>query len=551
MRLALTFTFALLTSLLLHAQTDDGMTPKKHFDAKNYKLALRGYLEQHKKTPEDVEVNHKIAQCYLLSNMDKTKAIPYIEFVTKQPKFAPDAYFDLGRAYHYALRYDDAITAYNRFIAAMEKKPREMEYAKRQIEMVNNARELTKKPLKVSFENMGKKINSEFADYYPFMPENGSFIVFTTRRKGNTGGVMDFDGYYTSEIYISEFKNATWTKAKNIGVKLNTIYDEQAVGLSPDGKYMMVYIDHEDTYGDLYLSKWEKSGFQLAEDVGSNVNTKDVESAGFVNSEGTIMFFASYRKGGQGGSDIWMTRRLPNGEWGIAENLGGVINTKYDEDFPILASDGKTLYFASEGHNSMGGFDIFKTVYDSSKATWSKPVNLGYPINDPTDNMNICIMNNGREAYVSAYRPDSQGDLDIYRVIFEEVEAKKSVVKLKVHAGDTAKPNVNAKITVNMLPTNNLYGTYKTRKTGDAAVVLEAGKYSIKIEADGFKSATKEIFVDNRKAVTEQIPFLVQLEPIAVPKDDKKKPAPGTPAKPGAAPADKKKSAPANAPKKG
>jgi tetratricopeptide (TPR) repeat protein len=520
---ALLFFFSVLPFEII-AQVDPIAEGKKNFDSRNYKVALRYYLDAYKANQNDLDINSKIAQCYLNSNIDKSKALPYIEFVTKQAKFEPENLFFLGKAYHHSLKFDEAIAAYQRYIAAMEKKEKEIKAAQREIEICNNAKSIVKNPLNVSFENAGRKVNSEFADYYPFTPGNGSLIVFTTRRKGNTGGVIDMDGYYTSEIYISEFKNASWSKSKNIGVKLNTDYDEEAVGLSNDGKNLIVYIDHEDTYGDLYLSKWEKSGYQLAVDVGPTVNTNKLETAGFTNSDNSILLFSTFKSGGNGGSDIWMAKKLPNGEWGIAENLGTEINTPYDEDFPIISDDGKTLHFASNGHNTMGGFDVFTSTWDETSGKWSTPKNLGYPINDTYDNMVVSFLDNGREAYLSTFRNDSYGDLDIYMVTFNNVEPKQSVLQVKAFSGDTSKVNPGVKLTVNALPGNSNYGSYKTKKNGTAAVVLDAGKYSITAEANGFKTVTKEIAVDNKRVFTEKIPFQIIMEGTATaePKKDSK-----------------------------
>lgn len=495
---------------------------KKQFQSRNYKTALKGFLSRYKSESSNPELNVLIAQCYMNANLDKSKAISYIEFATNQPQVQPEWWFELGRAYHFNKRFDDAITSFEKYIAVVGKKEKEIKKARRMIEICKNAKELTAKPLNLTFENLGKKINSEFADYYPLLPNNGSMLIFTTRRKGNTGGVLDPDGFYTSEIYYSENKSGSWTKAKNIGVKLNTEYDEEAVGLSPEGKNLMVYIDHEDNYGDLFLSKWDKKSYQLAEDVGASINTNKVETAGMTNEDGTVLFFATYKAGGRGGSDIWLSRKLPNGEWGTPENLGDEINTEYNEDFPFIDADGKTLYFASDGWKTIGGYDVFKTVFDSSSGKWSEPQNLGYPLNDMEDNLVVSFLKNRRYAYVSAFRADGNGDLDIYRVVNNNYEAKKSVITLRVTGGDTATVVSAAKITVKAAPADNVYGEYKTRKNGKTAVVLEGGKYTLVIEAKGYKPSSREITVDNLSLVTEKIAMNVTLEPDGTALPEKK-----------------------------
>lgn len=498
----------------LQQETEDQVADdaKKQFQSKNYKIALKGFLSRYKTEATNAELNAQIGQCYLNANLDKSKALSYLEFATSQTQPQADWWFDLGRAYHFNKRFDEAISTFEKYINIVGKKEKEVKKASRMIEICRNAKELTAKPLNLTFENLGKKINSEFADYYPLLPNNGSMLIFTTRRKGNTGGVLDPDGYYTSEIYFSESKLGSWTKSKNIGVKLNTEYDEEAVGLSTDGKNLMVYIDHDDNYGDLFLSKWDKKSYQLAEDVGPSVNTSRVETAGMTNEEGTLLLFASFKAGGKGGSDLWLSRKLPSGEWGVAENLGEEINSEYNEDFPMLDSDGKTLYFASDGWKTMGGYDVFKSVYDSSAGKWSEPQNIGYPFNDTEDNLVISFLKNRRYAFVSAFRPDGVGDLDIFRVVNNNYEAKRSVIALRVTSSDTSSVVVGAKVSIKASPSDNVYGEYKTRKNGKAAIVLDGGKYTLQVEAKGFKPANREITVDNLSLLTEKIPMQIALE---------------------------------------
>jgi hypothetical protein len=258
-------------------------------------------------------------------------------------------------------------------------------------------------------------------------------------------------------------------------------------------------------------------------ECGSAINTNKLETAGSTNTEANVLLFATFKTGGLGGSDIWISRKLPTGEWGTAENLGPEINTPYNEDFPIISDDGKTLYFASEGHKSMGGFDVFKSTYDTEKGTWSIPQNLGYPINDTYNNMVVSFLDNEREAYLSTFRSDSYGDLDIYKITYNDKEAKQSVLQVKTFAGDTSKVQSGVIITVNSLPGNNEYGSYRSKKNGGAAIVLDAGKYNVIAEADGFKPYSKEVTVDNKKLYTEKMPFFIILEPLAAAKPDKSK----------------------------
>lgn len=506
--------FILGGNLLAQEKIDPVENAPKQYDAKNYKGALRSYLELIKKDDKNPEYNLRIAICMLKTNVVKATAYTYLEKYFTSDKANNEYYYDLGLAYHHALKFDEAINAYNKFIELNPKKKNEIEAAQLQITQCTNAKDIVSKPLNVTFENLGKKVNSEFADYYPFLPTNESFVVFTTRRPGTTGGVIDPDGYYTSEMYIAEWKNSAWTKAKGVNAKLNTEYDEEVVGLSADGKQMLVYIDHEDTYGDIYISEFEKSGFGLAVDLGKVINTNKVESAASISPDGSTLVYASFRSDGKGSSDLWVSKKLPDGTWGKPVNIEE-LNTPYGEDFPRITADGNSILFASQGFNSIGGFDIFKADWDSVNQKYKEPVNIGYPINTPDDNMTICFMENGRSAYISSVREDSHGDFDLYRVVFDDIPPKLSVITANIIAtADSSKNGINAEVIVNYVPTGNRQGEYKTYRNGKVAIALDAGKYELIVNCDGYKKFVKDINVDNRKKYTEVIPMTINLEPI-------------------------------------
>ena len=217
-----------------------------------------------------------------------------------------------------------------------------------------------------------------------------------------------------------------------------------------------------------------------------------------MSEDGNIIFFASKRGNGLGGTDIYMSKKLPNGQWALAQNLGKTINTPYDEDFPHMAEDGKTLYFASQGHSSMGGFDVFKSIYDEETNTWSEPQNLGYPINTSDDNMTISFTSNNRCAYVSALRDGGFGDLDIYRIRFNEEEPLISVFHGYVRSSDSLQTgNIEVQITATNLSTPNETPQVFTPiiSSGKYVMSLTPGVYSISIEGAGFAPYQEELHV--------------------------------------------------------
>jgi hypothetical protein len=457
---------------------------EEHFRHNNFIMALRVYKELYKKDKTNIDFNWKIGICYLETNINKKEAVPYLEFVCKQPKVEPEAFYDLGRAYHYANRFDDAIRMFNKY---KEKGGSKMaEKADREIEMCNNGKELVKFPVKVTFENL-KELNSEYPDYYPFTTANESFVVFTSRRKGNVGAsTLEVDGYYSSDIYMSTVKGGVFAKPKNLGSPVNGNFDEQCVGLAPDGSSMTVYIDNITDVGNIYTSKFDKNGFTRPVKCADVIN-EGFETAGSLSPDGNTFYFASDRAGSKGQTDIFMVRKLPNGNWALPQPIS-MINTKYREDFPFMASDGKTLYFASEGHSSMGGFDIFKTVYNEETGAWSAPKNLGYPINDSQDNRSISFTADNHFGYISALREGGMGDLDIYRITFDDI-SRYTVVTGKVQYTDSlSKKSINAIITITNTKTLQQVGTYTpVANTGKYVMALAPGKYDLSVDSPGCK----------------------------------------------------------------
>lgn len=468
----------------------------EHFKHGNYLMALPIYLNLLKKESGNLEYNYRVGICYLKTYGHKKDAIRFLEIATKNPNCNNDGFLYLGQAYHLAMRWDDAIKAYETYKVKADKSGKLD--ADHYISQCKSGKLLVANPVDVSFNPIGKEVNSEFPDYYPFVTSDESMLVFTSRRKGNVGATtVEMDGYYASDIYASKSLNGVFQKSKGVGPAVNGNYDEICTGLSADGKAMTVYVDNITTAGDLYLSNY-KTSFGKLEKMHENINN-GFETAGTLSPDGNIVFFSSRRDGGQGGTDIYMCRKLPaDFGWGMAINIG-VINTQYDEDFPIMSPDGKTLYFASEGFNSMGGSDLFYTVWDQETNTWSTPRNVGYPINTTGDDMTICFTENNRVAYVSSDREGGAGDLDIWRVVFNEVQQNSfTIVTGKINMPDSSASAgpMDLTIMVTNSATNEDFGSYRPNpNTGRYVLALPPGKYIISLDAPGCKPYLETVIV--------------------------------------------------------
>lgn len=466
----------------------------EHMSHANFLMALPIYKELLKKDKNNADLQYKIAICYLNTNINKTEAIKYLEFCTKDPKASSETWFKLGEAYRLSNKLDDAINAFKKY---GELEPKKKKIWEREIEICNNARNLMANPINVSFTNLGKEINSEFADYYPWVTQDESFLAFTTRRKGTTAARLEMDGYYASDVYTSKLENGNWTKAENIGTKINSSLDEQVVGIKADGSEMLVYIDHIDKFGDIYTSVKKNGAFVKYQPFPEHINKK-LEYSGSISADGNTLFFVRAESKGEQ-HDIYMCRKLPNGNWSEPYKLGEEINTAYDEDFPYLSTDGVTLYFSSQGHNTMGGYDLFKSTWNPEENTWTKAENLGYPVNTTDNDRSISLTPDNRVGYISALRPGGQGDLDIYRIKFNDVDQKLTLYLGNVTLGDSLNPP--KEYIVNILAVNSVsneeFSFATNPANGKFVMALPAGTYNITVTADGFADFNDKLTVSD------------------------------------------------------
>lgn len=492
---ALLFLLFLLEFTVLAQQFIDPRTGAEFFKNRNYSESIKEYEKLVRQEQSNPEYFHRLGISYLKTNINKSLAVQPLEKATKLSNPDNEVFFDLAYAYQLSYRFDEAIKTYKKYKSLVKDKPL-IEKTDKQIESCITAKELMKTPLGVEFVNLGSEINSEFSDYYPFVAKDESFIVFTSRRRGGTGGMIEFDGLFPSDIYIAEGINANFGKAKNIGPLINTSDDEQAVGLSDDAKTLYVYIDHIKEFGDIYSSEKKNKAFQKTEKLGAHINSTTLETSASISSDGNTIFFAANRPDGYGGLDLYMVRKLPNGEWAITQNLGAKINSKYNEDFPTLSADGQTLYFSSEGHASMGGYDVFKAIWNEEENKWSAPINIGYPLNTPDEERVISFNEDGTHAYISALRKGGFGDLDIYKVIFKESDKVQLILQLKITIFDSKKKKrIDANVQVDDSK-GEMYGSYQPNPNTEIyTIILPLGVFSLTIEAPDHKPYKEKIIV--------------------------------------------------------
>src|SRR6056297_1790470 len=384
--------------------------------------ALDYYLKAREFNPNSAELNYKIGKTCVEAKQ-KQKALEYFEKAAKlNPWVQEDLLIWLGKSRHVNYKFQEAILAFNEYMKnhpSMDENER-MEVQK-YINECRNGIELVEDTVEVEISNLGESINSKYPEYNPMILADGSRLVFTARRKYIGNPVEPSDGKYCEDVWYSDKQeDGSWSKSKRFGSPINTNGHDAISGISTDGQKMYVYKPVNKQGGDIYYSVLEGDDWQKPEDLGPPVNSEFHESKVSLSYDGKKLYLISNRpEGSEGGRDIWVCERTPWDSWGAPENLGPVINTKYDEEGVLIHPDGRTLYFCSRGHNSMGGMDIFRSRQDTN-GNWSAPENLGYPINTPDDEAFFSIAADGKYAYISSIRPDGYGDYDIYEVKYPE-----------------------------------------------------------------------------------------------------------------------------------
>lgn len=470
---------------------------------KNYYIALPLFLELQKSDSINGNLNYLVGLCYSEQRKGRKNAIPYLEKAVKSiskdykenssdERMAPIvSYKILGDEYHSHSKFESAITAYERYKNELfinkVKDDKVLKEVDRSIAMCNNAIGFIANPVKVKIENMGSNVNSMYGDYSPVLSADQQTMIFTSRRNQGVGGKVYETGKYYEDIYISTKDAKGWGVATNIGSPINTEANEASVGLSPDGQEILIYKD-DNGDGNIYSTTLDGDVWTKPVKLNSNINTKSWEPSAFISADGQSIFFVSNRAGGYGGRDIYKSEKDDKGDWGKAQNLGATINTAFEEDAPFIHPDGVTLFFSSNGHNTMGGFDIFYSTLSDDGTTWNEPINVGFPVNSPDDDVFYVVSPDKTKAYYSSFKEGGLGEKDNYMVSFPD---QKQIPLIVVKGNITDEKKMVPKgieITVTNNETGKVLGIYKPNKiTGAYLFVLAPGNnYNIKYEADGF-----------------------------------------------------------------
>ncbi len=382
-------------------------------------------------------------------------------------------------------------------------------------------------------ENLGENINSPYDDYAPAVTAGGS-LFFTSRRLNPKRLDYGDDVYRTSHI------GRDWEKPEYLSDQVNTPESQGSISISADGRTLFVALcSQPDGFGkcDIYAAEWNDKGTEWTKarnlnnpegkdlrgttivDNFDQINTTYWESQPSISNDGRVLYFVSDRPGGFGGTDIWMCRKGDDGVWGPPLNLGPDVNTKGDERTPSISFDNRTLYFASDGfpdndrEKSMGGFDLYVTRWQGQR--WSRPMNLGYPINTPSDDIYIASTLMGDTLYFASDRPGGYGKFDLYMLLSPPYPPDAVVyVSGVITDVETGQPLASTPVTVEDYGTGETIVKYSSLESGQFQFPIPAGKsYRISAEQKGyiFKS---EIFEVPELTTYRRLTKNIALDPI-------------------------------------
>lgn len=474
---------------------------EQYFSTRSYDVALPKFLAAIQAGEKDPLVHYKTAVCYQKSpeTDEQIKSIPYYEYALKNGTGMPNSlFYDLGTIYLKDENIQKAMENFSKFKEVSSKADKKlMAQADEAMQTCHNALALMSVPRNFKVTHFNSIINTKFTEYNPVVSADESAMAFTALRP-NTGKTRTGDKFI-EEIYITYNNSGAWSEPKVIPIAHD--YNVGTAGISADGQKMLIFMGGATDPGSLFQivkagDVWAKPSL-----ITPSINTpKYLESTASITPDGKTIYFASDRLGGQGGLDIYKTTMGANGTWSSPVNLGNSVNTKANEDAPFIHPDQKTLFFTSDGHNTMGGRDIFVTRMNDAK--WTSPENMGYPVNTTVNDNYFTLIADGTRAYFSSDRKGGMGGQDIYYIDLpaESANIPLTMIKGKILNAETGKPLPTKIYLIDNETDKKLDFVYDPDPvTGNYLIILPPSKnYDMVIESEGFLPYTLNINVPNQ-----------------------------------------------------
>jgi outer membrane protein OmpA-like peptidoglycan-associated protein/tetratricopeptide (TPR) repeat protein len=551
-----------------------------HFMYEEYDLALPIYLDIYKLDSANANLSYRIGVCYTFQNspFEKRKAIPYLEYavqhINKKYKEGsylekgapPDAWYYLGSAYRDAMDFDKAIAAFKKFTQTVSvHSVYYIDYVKREMQCTENAKQIINNPIPIESQNLSEAINApDDVQNCPVVSDDESVFVFTSGKKNIFSAGLGLDvsngDYKLDDIFYAKKVDGKWGEPVNITKEIGASSQHRTVPVSINSNGTELYLVRDDNDdGNIYVSYLKNDKWTKMKELNKHINTKYWESHATITKDGNTLFFTSDRPGGFGGLDVYRSDKDDKGEWGPAVNLGPTINTIYDEETPFIIGDKDKyiLYFSSQGHYSMGGFDVFySTLLPNGK--WTTPINIGYPLNTVGNDLFYVPKSDGQYMFFPL-NGNERGDIsknNIYlakinlpgievvekklktdtEVVEKQLEKRNEVVEkqpkksvvvtqvtlkgmIKLSDNSTELPNDATVLVFDSLK-NIVVATVKpSLDSGYYEKSIPPGSYKITYTGSGYNTHTEYVFIPDNYA-NKEIVIDVMLQPMAVTKGE-------------------------------
>lgn len=523
LKISYLFLVILIGSSSVSAQDNAGALYREAIKALNVndsKTAIDKFQAALKVNPQYKDAWYYLGLTYMREELYKEAIFSLRSLEKISPEYNTSFYYEIVRAYIETDQLTNAGFYAKKYIGKINKGPkgtRAIHLAKNRLIYASESVKIRKEPNTTSDPVLVSAVNSASGDYMPQVNPTGTRLYFTSVRKGG----FDFQNAnskpneWGEDLYFSNLNNGVWSDPELLPEPLNSMGNDFGSAFTGDGQ-MMVYVKCSENSGvgscDLFITELNGTTWTTPVNMGNVVNSEDWESQPTISSDGNRIIFSSTRKGGYGGSDLYMSEKNHLGDWGIPQNLGSTINTPLSDGSPYLAPDGKTLYYSTAGHPGFGAKDIFYSVFENAK--WSKPENLGTPINSSGDDTNFSISASGL-GYMASSRLD-ENNFELYQVeLPDHLKPKPTAVVQGLVTNAETSETLEALVLVEDLETGELLAVNKSNsESGEYLVVLPAGRnYSVSASSEGyfFYSQSFELPKDTSY---QEIVKNINLEPI-------------------------------------
>ncbi len=416
----------------------------------NFSEALTVLRNDRELRLRDKEARFLIAVClYQLNTLDEAEDLLVDQIENEKEPYA-ECWLFLGKVFHARHQFAEAARYYKIYLRRTSEQHPNRRMVLDEIRRCSNGLQLQYSESQVFVESLGPEVNTPYDEFGAIPSRNyQTRLYFSSRRPGNVGGprtpqgqVDQRYGSFSSDIYAASNEGGQWGKVESLHHLLNSPQHEVILDFNEDGSVMYFFQGNNWYNGRVLLDTFRQDGNRMLSSdpfLGPIETVFDQAAPHFVNP-GTVIF-PSRRPGGYGGLDLYITT-LAQGRWSTPENLGPTVNSPYDETTPFLARDGRTLYFSSNrSDKSIGGYDVFKSVYFSEHNLWTVPQNLGLPVNSAADDTHFRLTNDGFSALLTSSRKDGMGERDLYiayyQNLFRELEPPANLAQTFLHQFST------------------------------------------------------------------------------------------------------------------